>query len=103
MVPKERVAPAIQRWTLHDLRRSFASGLLRLGVAPHIVELALNHHSGFQVCPLLDKSGQRCILALDGLSAYDLTATLAVHCGNGFDASFSPYQSACLSRYNAAS
>jgi integrase len=43
---KEKVAPAIQPWTLHDLRRSFASGLQRLGVAPHIVELALNHRTG---------------------------------------------------------
>src|SRR5450631_4111469 len=47
-------------------------------------------------CPLLDKSGQRLILARDGLSAYDPTATLAVHCGNGFTAGFSPYQSARL-------
>jgi hypothetical protein len=30
-------------------------------------------------------------------------ATLAVHCGNGFDAGFSPYQSARLSRKNASS
>jgi integrase len=43
---KEKVAPAIQPWTLHDLRRSFASGLQRLGIAPHIVELTLNHRSG---------------------------------------------------------
>jgi len=43
---KEMVTPAIRPWTLHDLRRSFASGLQRLGVAPHIVELALNHRSG---------------------------------------------------------
>jgi integrase len=43
---KERVTPAIRPWTLHDLRRSFASGLQRLGIAPHIVELALNHQSG---------------------------------------------------------
>jgi hypothetical protein len=43
---KGKVTPAIRRWTLHDLRRSFASGLQRLGVAPHIVELALNHRSG---------------------------------------------------------
>ena len=43
---KEKIAPEIQPWTLHDLRRSFASGLQRLGVAPHIVELALNHRSG---------------------------------------------------------
>ena len=28
------------------------------------------------------------------------TATLAVHCGNDFDAGFSPYQSTHLSRYN---
>jgi integrase len=43
---KQKVTPAIRPWTLHDLRRSFASGLQRLGVAPHIVELALNHRSG---------------------------------------------------------
>jgi integrase len=43
---KEKVTPAIPPWTLHDLRRSFASGLQRLGVAPYIVELALNHRSG---------------------------------------------------------
>ena len=33
----------------------------------------------------------------------DPTATLAVHCGNGFDAGFSRYQSTRLSRYNAVS
>ena len=33
--------------------------------------------------------------------ANDPSLTLAVHCGNGFDASFGPYQSARLSRYNA--
>src|ERR1035437_2774692 len=30
-------------------------------------------------------SGQQWILACDCLSAFDPTATLAVHCGNGFD------------------
>jgi len=44
-----------------------------------------------KICPLLDQSGQRWILARDGLSAYDPSATLAVHCGNGFDAGFRPY------------
>jgi hypothetical protein len=43
---KEKIMPVIRPWTLHDLRRSFASGLQRLGIAPHIVELALNHRSG---------------------------------------------------------
>jgi hypothetical protein len=32
-------------------------------------------------------------LARDGLSAFDPSATLALHCGNGFDVVFSPYQS----------
>jgi hypothetical protein len=54
-------------------------------------------------CPLSDNSGQTWILAGDGLSANDPSATLAVHCGNGFDAGFSPYQSTHLSRYNAVS
>jgi putative ABC transport system substrate-binding protein len=37
------------------------------------------------------------------MPASDLNATLAVHCGNGFDAGCYPYQSARLIRYNAAS
>jgi hypothetical protein len=43
-------------------------------------------------------SGQSWILARDGLSANDPTATLRVRCGNSFDAGFSPYRSARLSR-----
>jgi hypothetical protein len=54
------------------------------------------------VCPLSNHSGQRWILGRDGLSANDPERTLAVRCGNGFDAGFSPYQSTRLSRYNAA-
>ena len=33
-------------WRLHDLRRTAASGMARLGVAPHVVEKILNHSSG---------------------------------------------------------
>ena len=33
-------------WTLHDLRRTAATGMARLGVAPHVVERILNHTSG---------------------------------------------------------
>jgi len=33
-------------WTLHDLRLTCATGMAELGVAPHIVELVLNHQSG---------------------------------------------------------
>jgi integrase len=33
-------------WRLHDLRRSAATGMVEIGVAPHVVELCLNHVSG---------------------------------------------------------
>jgi integrase len=33
--------PACPPWTLHDLRRTFASGCARLGIAVHVVEAAL--------------------------------------------------------------
>jgi integrase len=33
-------------WRLHDLRRTMRSGLGRLGVAPHVAELAINHARG---------------------------------------------------------
>jgi integrase len=36
----------VDGWTLHDLRRSAATLLARLGVAPHVVERVLNHMSG---------------------------------------------------------
>jgi integrase len=42
----DELMPSIPHWTLHDLRRTFASGCARLGVAVHVVEAALNHRSG---------------------------------------------------------
>lgn len=42
--PKKFEAP--ENWTLHDLRRTAASGMAGLGIAPHVVEAALNHKSG---------------------------------------------------------
>src|SRR5450830_146833 len=48
-------------------------------------------------------NGQRSAQRLKSYAANDPSATLAVHCGNGFDAGFSPYQSTRLSRYNAGS
>jgi hypothetical protein len=52
---------------------------------------------------LSERSGQVPASTLTNSVANDPTATLAVHCGNGFDAGFSPYQSARLNRYNAVS
>jgi hypothetical protein len=34
---------ALQRWTLHDLRRTVRTGMSKLGVKPHVAELVLNH------------------------------------------------------------
>ncbi len=33
-------------WTLHDIRRTVATRLADLGVAPHVIETILNHQSG---------------------------------------------------------
>lgn len=36
----------LEGWTLHDLRRTAASGMARLGVPVHVIEAVLNHQSG---------------------------------------------------------
>jgi integrase len=33
-------------WRLHDIRRTVATGMANLGVAPHVIEAVLNHVSG---------------------------------------------------------
>jgi integrase len=38
--------PKMQPWTVHDLRRTVASGMARLKVAPHLIESVLNHKTG---------------------------------------------------------
>lgn len=45
---KYRVEAAVGAldWRVHDLRRTAASGMARLGIAPHVVEKVLNHKSG---------------------------------------------------------
>lgn len=37
---------ALSPWTLHDLRRTFATGCASLSVAPQVVEAILNHSGG---------------------------------------------------------
>jgi integrase len=45
-----RIAAALGRtlphWRLHDLRRTMRTGLGKLGVPPHVAELAINHVKG---------------------------------------------------------
>jgi integrase len=45
---KERLDAAVGMtdWTLHDIRRSVATGMADLGVEPHIIEATLNHVTG---------------------------------------------------------
>jgi integrase len=35
-------------WQLHDLRRTFVTGLADLGIRPDVIELAVNHRSGLR-------------------------------------------------------
>jgi integrase len=43
---KGHLCPTIAPWTLHDLRRTAASGMARLGVSLPVIEKVLNHTSG---------------------------------------------------------
>ena len=36
----------VKAWTMHDLRRTCATGMADLGVLPHVVEAVINHVSG---------------------------------------------------------
>jgi integrase len=36
----------LRPWTVHDTRRSVATGMANIGVQPHIIEQILNHQSG---------------------------------------------------------
>ena len=42
----DRLGDQVGPWRLHDLRRSAATRMCDLGVAPHVVEQILNHQSG---------------------------------------------------------
>lgn len=42
----EKLPDGMEPWRLHDLRRTFASGLARLGAPIHVVEKLLNHVGG---------------------------------------------------------
>jgi integrase len=44
----EKTGHALPHWTPHDLRRSFATHASGLGIQPHIIEVILNHVSGFR-------------------------------------------------------
>ena len=41
-----RLGDRVQPWRVHDIRRTVATGMADIGIAPHIIEAVLNHHSG---------------------------------------------------------
>ena len=45
---KERLDAAVGMtgWTLHDIRRSVATGMADLGIQPHVIEADINHVTG---------------------------------------------------------
>jgi integrase len=42
----KRLGDTVAPWRLHDLRRACSTGMAEKGVAPHIVEVVINHISG---------------------------------------------------------
>lgn len=44
----KKIEKKLPLWRVHDLRRTAASGMAKLGFQPHIVERVLNHISGAQ-------------------------------------------------------
>ena len=39
----DRLGPPLPPWVVHDLRRSMATHMERIGVAPHVIEVCLGH------------------------------------------------------------
>lgn len=46
MKKRHDTASGVTGWVLHDLRRTVATGMAALGVAPHVADKVLNHQSG---------------------------------------------------------
>ena len=42
----DKLIPDIPPWVIHDLRRTAVTSMAEMGIAPHIVELIVNHVSG---------------------------------------------------------
>ena len=42
----DRAMVDVPPWRLHDLRRTCATGMAEIGIAPHVIEAVLNHVSG---------------------------------------------------------
>jgi integrase len=64
-----RLGGAVKKWVVHDLRRSLATGMAEIGIAPpHIIEAALNHYGGHR----------RGVAGIYNRSRYDREVTAAL-------------------------
>jgi integrase len=57
---------ALEHWSLHDLRRSAATGMAEIGIQPHVVEAILNHVSGHKagVAGVYNRAGYKRDIAM---------------------------------------
>jgi integrase len=62
----------VAAWTIHDLRRSCATHMGRLGVQPHIIEVLLNHRSAAQVGELALPGHRSTIAGVYNRAAYEV-------------------------------
>ena len=42
----QQILGTVESWVLHDIRRTCATGMAELGIAPHVLDRVLNHTSG---------------------------------------------------------
>jgi integrase len=64
----DSVVGTLPRWTLHDLRRSAATGMADIDVDPHVIEAILNHTSG----------GKRGVAGIYNRSSYERQTRVAL-------------------------
>jgi integrase len=74
---------AIPAWRLHDLRRSTASGMAEIGIAPHVIEKVLNHSTG-QISGVAAVYNRHTYLRekTDALNAWARALEAIVHAGD---------------------
>jgi integrase len=69
---KGKQPKSFEAWIIHDLRRSFSTGLGDLGVPPHVCEMLLNHQSGTKAS--VSGTYNRSAYEREGRQAVDLWA-----------------------------
>jgi integrase len=91
---KARLDTAVQiaQWVVHDLRRSFSTGLGNLGIPPHTIEVLINHQSGSKggVSGIYNRS----LYQREGRQAVELSGSTIMAAVEGRDSKIVPLQRA---------